>query len=196
MTVNHRAPAILLDDALVVRANSGDLDALDHLYVRHRDDLIAYLRSRVGCPDLAEDLASETFVRAFAGLDRYRQGNFAAWLFRIGRNLAVDHHRRGPRSRELPVGEMWADAAADPDPGPESTIVDRIEVDGWSRSVQRALPWLTSDQRTCLQLRFYEERTIAETADAMQRSPGAVRVLQNRAVRALGERVRAEQRER
>jgi len=181
-----------LDDALVARAKSGDLTALDELYVRHCDSLVGYLRSRVGCPDLAEDLAGDAFERAFTSLGRYDKGNFAAWLFRIGRNITVDHHRRAVNRREVPMGDLWETAATDPRPGPESTIVDRIDSDRLTRALRHALALVTPDQRTCVQLRFYEGLTVAETADLMGRSPGAVRVLQNRAVRALSEMVRFE----
>ncbi len=192
MTVASRTADQRVDDALVERAKAGDAAALDQLYVRHGRQLVGYLRSHVGCADLAEDLAGDTFVRAFTNLGRYHRGNFAAWLFRIGRNIAVDHHRRAGTKREVLVGEMWSEAASDPDPGPETVVIDRLETEMLSRRVQLALHRIGADQRTSLMLRFYEGRTIADVAEVMGRSQGAVRVLQNRAVRSLGELVRTE----
>lgn len=192
VAVETRSARVYGDDALVARAKKGDAAALDELYLRHCDNLVGYLRSRVGCPDLAEDLAGDTFVRAFTNLGRYDRGNFAAWLFRIGRNLAVDHHRRSSTKREVPVDEMWSNEASDPSPDPETLVVDRLEAAGLYQVVRRALDQIPPGQRACLVLRFYENRSVAEVAELMERSPGAVRVLQNRAVRSLGELVRAE----
>lgn len=187
--MDRAAVAVAEDDVLVARTKAGDVAAFEELYVRHSEALCGYLRSRVGCPDLAEDLATDAFVRALSGLDLYSHGNFAAWLFRIARNLSLDHFRRRATSLEVPVGEFWSDAVIDDAPGPEASVIALLEAEAWAQPLADALSRLTPDQRRCLRLRFFEHRTIAETAATMQRSAGAVRVLQNRALRALREQL-------
>lgn len=185
--VDETAVAPPDDDSLVARAKSGDEAAFDELYVRHNEAVSGYLRSRVGCPDLAEDLATDAFVRALARLEQYSRGNFAAWLFSIARNLSIDHFRRRVTKPEVPVGEFWPDIAMDDAPGPEGAAIAALEAQAGARLLADALSRLTADQRTCLQLRFFDDRTIAEVATAMKRSSGAVRVLQHRGLKTLRE---------
>jgi RNA polymerase sigma-70 factor (ECF subfamily) len=82
------------DDELV-RLAATDSAAFGVLYERYRTDIRAFLLARVrGNPDLANDLNSQVFTRAYAALPRYASGSFRAWLYAIARNLVIDEYRR------------------------------------------------------------------------------------------------------
>lgn len=96
-------------DAVATTESPHDDALFTELFERHFDDVYRYLAFRVGAA-MAEDLAAETFARAFAGRRRFEpeRGSVRAWLFGIARNLIRDHRR--DERREM---EMWKRANAD-----------------------------------------------------------------------------------
>jgi RNA polymerase sigma-70 factor (ECF subfamily) len=179
--------------ALVELAQRGDAEAFGQLYEQYVDVVYRYVYVRVGSQPLAEDLTSETFLRALRRLDRFTwQGrDIAAWFVTIARNLITDHHRSGRSRFEITTDELLgADAAGDPaddrlgrraEPGPEEAVLERSR----NARLVEAIRQLVPDQQECLVLRFFHEFSLAETAQALGRSEGAVKQLQLRAVRAL-----------
>ncbi len=89
----------------VVRAAArGDLDAFDILVRSFQEPVWRYLRRMVSDPALAEDLAQETFLRAYTRLDTFaHRSRFSTWLFQVARNLAVDALRTRERRHLLPA---------------------------------------------------------------------------------------------
>lgn len=155
------------------------------LYARHHDEILRFARRRTGRADLAEDLTSEVFLRALDRLDSFHGGNFAAWLTRIASNVLADHYRSAAVRREVPLAG-WD--RADVEPGPDLVLLHAWEERGRLEALETAWhhsPRLTDDHRTCLRLRFLEGRSIAQTAELMDRSTGAVKLLQHRAIRML-----------
>src|ERR687891_1490703 len=80
---------------LVERAQAGERDALEELYLLHFDRIYSYLHVTVGNRHDAEDLTTQTFLKMLEAIRRFRFGAapFSAWLFRIAHNLAMDHFR-------------------------------------------------------------------------------------------------------
>src|SRR5213079_3558977 len=85
--------------ALVARAQRGDREALEELYLLHFDRIYSYLHVSVGNRYDAEDLTTQTFLRMLESIGRFRwqAAPFSAWLFRIAHNLAMDHFRANRR---------------------------------------------------------------------------------------------------
>lgn len=169
----------------VARVANGELEAFAVLYARHRDEILQYARRRTGRHDLAEDVTSEVFLRALERLETFHGGNFAAWLTRIASNVVVNHFRSAPARLEVPL-EGWE--AVEHAPGPDLVLVIESEERSRLKSLESA--WhhcrrLNDDHRTCLRLRFLEGKTVAQTAEHMDRSVGAVKLLQHRATRVL-----------
>lgn len=91
------------DPVLIRAAAAGDLDAFEQLVRRYQEPVWRFLRGLVSDRALAEDLAQETFLRAFHRLDTFGfRSRFSTWLFQIARNLAVDALRSRERRRALP----------------------------------------------------------------------------------------------
>src|ERR687884_30599 len=84
---------------LVERAQNGDREALEELYLLHFDRIYSYLHMTVGNRHDAEDLTTQTFLKMLESIGRFqwRSVPFSAWLFRIAHNVAMDFFRAGQR---------------------------------------------------------------------------------------------------
>lgn len=167
--------------ALVELARSGDAEAFGQLFDHYHPSVYRFLSYRLGSVTLAEDLTSETFLRALRSISSFRwQGkDFGAWLMVIARNLANDHFKSGRARLELSSDNLMPhDTATE---GPESMVLAELT----NQALMRGLRQLPADQQDCLVMRFLQDLSIAETATALDRSEGAVKQLQLRAVRNL-----------
>jgi RNA polymerase sigma-70 factor (ECF subfamily) len=166
---------------LVTLAQQGDAEAFGLVYDRYVDQIFRYLYYRVGSHALAEDLTSETFLRALRRIDSftYTGKDIGAWFTTIARNLVTDHVKSSRFKLEVSTADMLdADRADD---GIEQEVLDRLQ----NAALLDAVRQLKPEQQECVVLRFLQGLNIAETAEVMGRSEGAVKQLQLRAVRAL-----------
>ncbi|GAA3242133.1 sigma-70 family RNA polymerase sigma factor [Actinocorallia longicatena] len=183
------AEAAFADRTLVVeRARAGCREAFGELYAEYCAAVHRYVLSRTGSPALAEDLTSETFLRALRRIESFTWTgrDFGAWLLTIARNLVADHYRSG-RYRFETVTEAPPEGSVE---GPERDVLDAFG----RAMLLAAVVDLGEEQRQCVELRFFAERTVAETATIMDRKSGAVKALQHRAVRSLARRLPADPR--
>jgi RNA polymerase sigma-70 factor, ECF subfamily len=167
--------------ALVEFAQGGDADAFGLLYERYVDLVYRYIYVRVGSPHLAEDLTSETFIRALRRIETFSwQGkDIAAWLVTIARNLITDNAKSARFRMEVTIADMIdADRAV---AGPENEVLAHLR----DTRLFQAIKTLKPEQAECVVLRFMQCMTLAETALIIGKSEGAVKQLQLRAIRAL-----------
>ncbi len=166
---------------LVNRAKTGDTEAFAQLYDRYVDTIHRYVYYRVGSRQLAEDLTSETFLRALRRIETFTwQGrDFGAWLVTIARNLVADHFKSSRFRLEVTTAEMVdSDSVED---SPEGEVMAAFTNTALLEAVQRLNP----QQQECLVLRFLQGLSVAETARIMGKNDGAIKTLQYRAIRAL-----------
>lgn len=178
----------LQDAELLRRAALGDDDALAVFYRRHLPVVIGFHLRRTGRPELAFDLAGETFAAVIVGLPTYRadQGPPVAWLFGIAHNKLRESLRRGrvevtarQRLRHEPIAL-------------EDEALNRIEELGTQtteRDVRAALDGLPDDQRELLLERVVNERPYSEIARDLQCSEAVVRQRVHRGLRYLRARL-------
>ena len=167
--------------ALVELARGGDTEAFGMLYDHYHGAVYRFLYYRVGSVALAEDLTSETFFRALRSMSSFRwQGkDFGAWLMTIARNLTTDHYKSSKTRMETATEDMSPhDSATD---GPEVSVLASLT----NEALLAALKQLPPEQQECLIMRFLQGLSIAETAQVLGRSDGAIKQLQLRAVRNL-----------
>lgn len=167
--------------ALVELARKGDSEAFGMLYDHYQGSVYRFLFYRTRSSTLAEDLTSETFFRALRSMQSFRwQGkDFGAWLMTIARNLATDHFKAGRTRLELTTEDMGLhDDATE---GPETSVLASLT----NEILLKALTELPAEQKDCLIMRFLQGMSIAETAEVLGRSEGAVKQLQLRGVRNL-----------
>jgi RNA polymerase sigma-70 factor (ECF subfamily) len=171
--------------ALVERAQGGEAEAFGLIYDRYIDAVFRFIYFRVGHRQLAEDLTSDTFLRALTGLGRFTwQGrDLGAWLVTIARNLVADHFKSGRYRLEVTTGDLLDEDSIDnnPEGSPEAVVVHHIA----NVALLTAVKQLNPEQQECIVLRFLRGLSVAETARAMSKKEGAIKALQYRAVRAL-----------
>lgn len=162
------------DCAYVDLVQRGDRDAFRALYEKYWRLVYRYIQVRVGDPHDTEDLAAETFIRAWRGIARFacRDKPFVAWTLRIAHNLIADKYRR----RRLDVTQWlpWLSA-------PERQFAHLDQQD----EIRRAFNTLSHEQQVILHMHFFEDYGIDEVAAFLGKSPNAVRVAQSRALKRL-----------
>jgi RNA polymerase sigma-70 factor (ECF subfamily) len=166
----------LPDDAALVAAARRERRAFALLYRRYADRVYRYCYARLGSREAAEDATSETFTRALAALDRYRDQSFAAWLFRIAHNVVIDLQRRRRPTAPLDA----ANERHDPGRAPDEIAIAR---DAGAR-VRAALAQLPEEQRAAVELP-YAGWSGQQIAEILGRSPDAVKMLRYRAITRL-----------
>jgi RNA polymerase sigma-70 factor (ECF subfamily) len=171
--------------ALVERAQAGESEAFGLIYDRYVDTVFRFVYFRVGNRQLAEDLTSDTFLRALKRIGSFTwQGrDLGAWLVTIARNLVADHFKSGRYRLEVTTGDVLDADREDrgPEGSPEAAVVDHIT----NVALLTAVKQLNPEQQECIVLRFLQGFSVAETAQTMGKNEGAIKALQYRAVRAL-----------
>jgi RNA polymerase sigma-70 factor (ECF subfamily) len=166
--------------ALVDRAQKGDRDALEELYLIHFDRIYSYLHVSVGNRHDAEDLTTQTFLRMLESIGKFRwqSAPFSAWLFRIAHNLAMDHFRAARR---------WQPEEEVPEPEPdESTSAEAGALESIGRkSMLELIEELSPEQQQVLTLKFVFNFANADAATILGKTEGAIKSLQHRALVSL-----------
>jgi RNA polymerase sigma-70 factor (ECF subfamily) len=167
-------------EAMVRDARAGDGHALGQIYDTYRDRVARFATGRLGDPEKAEDVTSETFEAVCRNLGSYRAGtDFEAWLFTIASRRVADQFRRRSRRREVELVEAVHPTVD----GPEDELLAaerRAEVAGAFRR-------LRADHQEVLALRVLAGLSAAQAGEVLGKSEGAVRVAQHRALRSLKE---------
>lgn len=172
----------LADEELMTRYVQDDEAAFEVLLSRYRRPLFGFLYRYLGRTDKAEDVFQETFFEVIRARKRYRpEAKFAAWIFRIARNRAVDRLRRnGFREMESldqeinphqPDGDTKLDRVAGDDPSPESNAQAR-ELE---EALDEALGELPPEQREVFWLKEKAGLTLAEIAELTEVSQNTVK---------------------
>jgi RNA polymerase sigma-70 factor (ECF subfamily) len=177
---------------LVRAAQEGDSSAFGNLYDRYVDVVYRYALFRLGDRDLAEDVTSETFLRALRRITSvsYQGRDVGAWFVTIARNLILDHVKSSRFRLEVVTGEVTEPGAATSvSVGPAAQAgPEQQAIAGATRTeLLRCVAELGEDQRECIVLRFLQGLSVAETAKVMHRNEGAIKALQHRAVRRLAQ---------
>lgn len=168
--------------ALVERAQRGERAAFEELYTIHFDRIYGYLHMSVGNRHDAEDLTNQVFVKMLESIGkfRWRKVPFSAWLFRIAHNAAMDHFRANRR---------WVvEPDVEPHGAPEPSAEDAALAGLGDEAAMAAIAQLSDEQRQVLTLKFVFDFSNAEAAQILDKTEGAVKSLQHRALVALQRR--------
>ncbi len=167
------------DKRLVKRAQKGDRRAVAALYANYQARVHRYIAYRVGDPTLAEDLTADVFVSMVRHIGNYesRGRPFLAWLYVIAGNTCKMYYRR----QNLVEFETMPEEMIDRRSGPEDAAHLRLS----QERLLAAMPRLTESQRQVILLKFIEGFDNAEVAAMLEKTEGAIRVLQHRALAAL-----------
>ncbi|GGN80462.1 RNA polymerase sigma factor [Actinoplanes lobatus] len=197
MTAPTMQPSVEDGLDLVRRHQAGDREAFAEIYRIHYPLVFRFASRRVLDRQLAEDLAQDTFCKAFAQLGTQfecRDKAIGAWLFTIARNLVADHFKRLSTRLSRPSGavtspfENGAFDLLDPVPAADEPVLAALR----SQDLAAALLYLTDQQQTVLILRYFRGLSVVETAREMGIAEGAVKAATYRATRNLAQRLDVE----
>jgi RNA polymerase sigma-70 factor (ECF subfamily) len=171
----------VLKPNLIHKAKKADPDVVVELYERYQLRVFRYLYYQIGDQQTAEDLTSEVFIRMINALHDYNQEKFSfqAWLFRIARNLSIDHFRRTNIRMDVRLDENQIATHDDP--------LDLVEQGLTSEQLGRALGRLSANQRDVVIMRFVNGMSIREVAEVMNKSQDSIKGLQRRGLLVLRE---------
>lgn len=178
----------MTDDEAVGEALAGTQRAFATIVDRYQRPVYGLIARLVGEPELAAELAQDTFLKAFRRLESFdRSRGFAPWLLRIAHNTAVDALRRG-RLATVGMSEAQSDQAslASSAPGPDRQAEHRLML----RDLDAALSRLRPDHRTALLLRVQDDRSYVDIAYVMGVAEGTAKSYVHRARRHLAEHLR------
>ena len=166
------------DEQLIQQVKNGDADAFGILYEQYAEMIFRYVYSHLENRLDAEDLTEDIFLRAWRALPKYDERGlpFSAFLFRIARNSLIDYYRQHKSVQSIDDIVLQSHEI-----GPEEAVDERID----NADLRKTIAELREDYRTVLIFRFLSGLSPEETAQVMQRSVGAIRVLQHRALSAL-----------
>src|SRR5262245_23904862 len=169
---------------LVARAQEGDRDALEELYLLHFDRIYSYLHMSVGNRHDAEDLTTQTFLKMLESIMRFRwqSAPFSAWLFRIAHNLAMDHFRA---SRRWQPEEEVPEPPGETEPSAELAAFQAIGRQGMLELIEN----LSQEQQQVLTLKFVFNLPNGEVATILGKTEGAIKSLQHRALVSLQKQI-------
>ena len=166
------------DEELARQAQDGDIGSFEELMRRYERRLLRFLRQR-GVAQDAEDLVQETFVRAYANIQRYQDSwRFATWLLTIARRLSINHHERF----RVDADSSAIQSAESPSPGPAQMAAgtdDRQHLWGVAKRV------LSEEEMTAIWLYYVEDVPPREIGAILGRSWLAVKSIMYRARRKL-----------
>ncbi|MBR0057450.1 MAG: sigma-70 family RNA polymerase sigma factor [Kiritimatiellae bacterium] len=186
-----RSPDTRSDDELVRAFRGGDDIALEALYYRHRGPVFTWLRALARDSAAAEDLLQDVWVKIVRGIGGYQGGNFKSWMWRIARNVAIDHARRRKDLTILdaPVGEGEG-ATSLAEMIPDDRAVDaiaRLDAEERRIAVRSALAELSPPLREVMVLRLESDLKFREIAALMKLPLGTVLARMNSATRKMRE---------
>lgn len=165
------------EERLLIEAAQQDPGRFAELYELNFHRVYAYIVRRVQDRSEAQDLTAHVFQQALANIGKFkwRGAPFATWLYRIAANAISDQARR--RSRETQESSN--------SPVSENSNTFDIELTERRARVFQAVTRLPEDQRRVIMLRFADEKSVKEIAGELERSEGAVKQLQFRALETL-----------
>lgn len=170
------------DEQLLIRARQLDPAALQLLHQRFYEPVARYIQFKIGDPHTVEDLCGDVFVRVLEALKRGRgwRDSPQGWIMGIARNVVVDFYRQKERMPQVSLNERLT-SAENTDPTRQAILNERQE------RLAEAIQQLTEEQRDVILMRFIEGMDIKGVAQATNKTPGAIKGLQYRALRALAE---------
>lgn len=161
------------EEEIALLVQKGDHNALAILVERHHSPLLGFLyRMTGGDRVLAEDMAQESFLRVIRSIGSYQYPRpFKPWLYAIATNIARDYYKRVDYRITVGFSDQAVESPLDSRDQPEARLLEKDE----ERHIAAALAGLPEHQREAVVLRYYQELSLAEIADALSIPVGTVK---------------------
>lgn len=164
------------------QAQRGEKEAFAKLYEHYLPQIYRFVYIKINNKAEAEDLTHEVFLNTWQNIKRYvpREFPFSSWLYRIARNEVIDFYRTNKKNIRLELIEENSLGI----PETESLNLDQaLELE----NIKKLFQHLTQEQRDVLIMRFVEDLSPKEISGALNKSEGAIRIIQHRALNELKE---------
>lgn len=169
------------EEILIKKAKNGDHVSFQALYDQYVVQIYRFVFLKVGQKQDAEDITQHVFVSAWENISSYEHRGFpfSSWLYRIASNATVDHFRTSGRTVDIEsIPEEYLGAENENENHKIDTVMG-LEI------VKKMLTKLEPDQQSVLIMKFVEDKTNKEIAESLQKTEGAIRVIQHRALKQL-----------
>jgi RNA polymerase sigma-70 factor (ECF subfamily) len=174
------------EEQLIAKARSGGADAFGRLYDEYAPRIYRFIFLKVSNKHDAEDLTHQVFMSAWESVRRYELKGFpfSSWLYRIASNAVIDFYRTAKNHQDIETipEDMFAET-----PGLEQKL-DRAQDLALTKT---ALAHLEPDQQTVLIMKFVDDLSNKEIAQALSKTEGSIRVIQHRALKQLKKHIDA-----
>ncbi|MEZ4195248.1 MAG: RNA polymerase sigma factor [Candidatus Paceibacterota bacterium] len=163
---------------IVKKAQAGDSEAFGLLYDQYLDQIYRFIYYKVFSKELAEDLTSDTFLKALSRLSSYNvdKGRFNSWLYQIARNTVIDHFRT--KKTEVSIEDVF-------DIPHDERTVEQLDALSGLNKVETYLETLPARQREVIVLRVWEGKSFSEIATMLGGTEGSVKMTFSRSIREL-----------
>jgi RNA polymerase sigma-70 factor, ECF subfamily len=168
------------EELLVQRAQKQDSEAFTQIYEAYFDKIYRYLAVRIRNEAEAEDMAQQVFMKVLQSISSYKSKGvpFSSWIYRIAHNQMVDFMRQQNKKATVDIEGLQIPYAGD---DPQQIMEKQGDIEALKQATRK----LTPAQQEVLSLRFTGELSIAQCAEIMGKSEGAIKALQHSAVLSL-----------
>ncbi len=168
------------EELLIQKAKKGEREAFGTLYDHYMPNIYRFIFFKIGTKHEAEDLTHQVFSQAWENMERYEPRGFplSSWLYRIASNTVIDYYRTFKNNLQI---ENIPEETFAHDPSFEKDFDDRLSIE----RIRKALKTLESDQQNVIIMKFVDQLSNKEIAKALEKTEGAIRVIQHRALKQL-----------
>ncbi len=164
------------EQELLQAAKMGKQDAFASLYDAYAEKIYNFIYFKVLHQETAEDISTDTFLKAWEKLQQFKGDNFAAWLYTIARNKVTDYYRQ--KKDNYDIDDCW-------DLSDGQDLLAQVDTSLQFQNLQKALAHLNREDRELLIMRFWQDLSFAEIAEILGKKQGAVKMACGRAVKKL-----------
>ncbi len=174
-------PRIL--ESLLNKAKNGEQTAFGEIYNLYFKKIYTFIYFRVSHKEISEDLTEEVFLKAFTRISSVNENKaFLGWLYQIARNQVIDYYRGKKMTISLDEVENTLEY--------ETNVIDVVNLEQQQISLLKFIKELPQDQQIVLKLKFFEDLDNSEISEILNKSEGAIRVIQHRAITKLQELIK------
>jgi len=167
------------ENQIIERAKKGESQAFGLLYDHYHERIYRFIFLKVSRKEDAEDLTHQVFLSAWQNIKNYKEFGFpfSSWLYKISRNAVIDFYRS--KKIETSLEEAQNELSSD------EIKTDNIDLKIQIEKVMKALKQLKPEYQDIIIMRFVDDLSVKEVAKALDKSEGAVKLMQHRAINNL-----------
>jgi RNA polymerase sigma-70 factor (ECF subfamily) len=167
------------ENIIIKQAKNGDSEAFGQLYDHYEEQIYRFIYLKTGQKEDAEDLTHQVFLQAFRKIKDYKDFGFpfSSWLYRIARNEVIDFYRS--KKTNIPLEDV--DNVLKSEEDKKNDLDFKIQLE----EVKKAISKLKPEYQDVIIMRFIEDLSIKEVSRILNKSEGAIKLIQHRAMAAL-----------